>query len=114
MTAIRPFPESAREGLSNPQLRANLARATGTIRGKRRAAVEETPDWEELREAGRAIKARTLASLDEHLLVLERAVKSAGGKVWWARDAAEANEATLSRASTDDRIWWFVAFFACR
>jgi L-lactate dehydrogenase complex protein LldF len=98
MTAIRPFPESAREGLANPQLRANLARATGTIRGKRRAAVEETPDWEELREAGRAIKARTLASLDEHLLVLERAVKSAGGKVWWARDAAEANEAVASIA----------------
>jgi L-lactate dehydrogenase complex protein LldF len=93
MTAIRPFPEAARDGLANPQLRANLARATGTIRGKRRVVVEETPDWEELREAGRAIKARTLAALDEHLVVLERAVESAGGRVWWARDAAEANEA---------------------
>jgi len=93
MTAIRPFPDAAREGLANPQLRANLARATGTIRDKRRTVVEETPDWEELREAGRAIKARTLAALDEHLLVLERAVESAGGQVWWARDAAEANEA---------------------
>jgi L-lactate dehydrogenase complex protein LldF len=93
MTAIRPFPEAARDGLANPQLRANLARATGTIRGKRRVVVEETPDWEELREAARAIKARTLAALDEHLVVLERAVESAGGRVWWARDAAEANEA---------------------
>jgi L-lactate dehydrogenase complex protein LldF len=98
VTFIRPFPESAREELAKPQLRANLARATGTIRAKRRAVVAETPDWEELREAGRAIKARTLASLDEHLLVLERAVESAGGKVWWARDAAEANEAVAQIA----------------
>jgi L-lactate dehydrogenase complex protein LldF len=106
VTPIRPFPESAREELAKPQLRANLARATGTIRAKRRVVVEEMPDWEELREAGRAIKARTLASLDEHLLVLERSVESAGGKVWWARDAAEANEAVaqIARSHGVDEI----------
>jgi L-lactate dehydrogenase complex protein LldF len=103
MTAIRPFPEAARAELANEQLRANLARATGTIRHKRRAVVEEKPDWEGLREAGRAIKVRTLAALDEYLLVLERSVESAGGKVWWARDAAEANEA-VARVAKDHGV----------
>ena len=39
--------------------------ATDTIRAKRARVVAELPDWEELREAGRAIKADVLARLDE-------------------------------------------------
>ncbi len=53
--------------------------------------VAEVPDWEELREAGAAIKARALATLPEQLERLEAAVGAAGGIVHWARDAAEAN-----------------------
>jgi L-lactate dehydrogenase complex protein LldF len=49
------------------------------------------PDWEDLREAGRALKERVLRHLDEYLLQLEEAVTRAGGKVHWARDADEAN-----------------------
>ena len=49
------------------------------------------PDWEALREAGRAIKERTLRHLDAYLLQLEASVNRAGGQVHWARDAAEAN-----------------------
>ena len=49
------------------------------------------PDWEELREAGRAIKQRTLERLDAYLVEFEAAVEAAGGQVHWARDAAEAN-----------------------
>jgi L-lactate dehydrogenase complex protein LldF len=64
----RPFPEAARDALRDGQLRANLGHATTTIRGKRAAVVAEVPDWAELREAGRAIKAATMARLDEHLL----------------------------------------------
>ena len=85
------FPEAARRELANVQLRANLRAATDTIRAKRARVVEELPDWEELREAGRAIKADVLAHLDEYLLQFETAVQSAGGVVYWARDAAEAN-----------------------
>ena len=51
----------------------------------------ELPDWEELREAGRAIKADVLARLDDYLLEFEAGVERAGGHVHWARDAAEAN-----------------------
>ena len=84
------FPIAARRELANGQLRANLRNATDTIRSKRARVVSELPDWEELREAGRAIKADTLARLDEYLLQFEAAVQAAGGHVHWARDAAEA------------------------
>ena len=54
------FEASARESLRDSQLRRNLGKATQTIRRKRAVAVEEMPDWEELREAGRALKERVL------------------------------------------------------
>jgi L-lactate dehydrogenase complex protein LldF len=86
------FEQSARESLSDSQLRRNLGKATQTIRRKRDSAVEEMPDWEELREAGRALKERIVRHLGEYLLQLEESVTRAGGKVHWARDADEANE----------------------
>jgi len=85
------FEASARESLRDSQLRRNLGKATQTIRRKRAVAVEEMPDWEELREAGRALKERTLRHLDDYLLQLEGSVTRAGGVVHWARDADEAN-----------------------
>ncbi len=86
-----PFPVAARSALADSQLRQNLARATRAIRAKRAVAVAELPDWEQLREAGRAIKERTLRHLDGYLLQLEEEVTRAGGTVHWARDASEAN-----------------------
>ncbi|HWF73519.1 MAG TPA: LutB/LldF family L-lactate oxidation iron-sulfur protein [Solirubrobacteraceae bacterium] len=87
----RPFPEAARTALADAQLRHNLRVATHTIRAKRDAVVAEVEDWEELREAGRAIKTRALGELDVHLERLEERVTAAGGHVHWARDGAEAN-----------------------
>ena len=43
------------------QLRRNLGKATATIRAKRELVVAELPDWEALRDAGAAIKARATA-----------------------------------------------------
>jgi L-lactate dehydrogenase complex protein LldF len=87
----RPFPEAAVEQLGNAQLRANLGRATSTIRAKRGRVVAELPDWQQLRAAGAAIKDDVLANLDTYLLQLEAAVTERGGVVHWARDADEAN-----------------------
>src|SRR3954453_7662152 len=97
---VTSFPEAARVALANPQLRANLANATTTIRAKRASVVAEVPDWEELREAGRAIKANTLARLDEYLVQFEEALVAAGAQVHWARDAAEANAVVAEVART--------------
>jgi L-lactate dehydrogenase complex protein LldF len=86
-----PFQDAARLALADTQLRRNMGKATQTIRAKRSNVVRELPDWEELREAGRAIKERVLRHLDDYLIQLETSVKKAGGQVHWARDAAEAN-----------------------
>ena len=51
----------------------------------------ELADWEALRDAGAAIKARAMATLPEQLERLEASVTRAGGVVHWARDGAEAN-----------------------
>jgi L-lactate dehydrogenase complex protein LldF len=85
------FPEAARAALADTQLRHNLGHATHAIRTKRAGAVAELPDWEALREAGRAIKERVLRHLDEYLVALEASVQRAGGVVHWARDAEECN-----------------------
>ena len=85
------FATAARRALGDTQLRGNIGRATTTIRGKRAAVVAEVPDWEELREAGRTLKAATMARLPELLEQLEQQVTARGGVVHWARDAAEAN-----------------------
>jgi L-lactate dehydrogenase complex protein LldF len=111
MTAIKPpdafspgetptFEESAKTSLADAQLRRNVGKATRTIREKRALAVGEMPDWEELREAGRALKSRVTRHLDEYLLQLEESVTRAGGHVHWARDAAEANH-IIARIAKD-------------
>jgi L-lactate dehydrogenase complex protein LldF len=87
----KTFPELAKVSLVNTQMRRNLGNATQTIRAKRANVVAEMPDWEELREAGRALKQRVLRHLDTYLLQLEAAVQRAGGQVHWARDGQEAN-----------------------
>jgi L-lactate dehydrogenase complex protein LldF len=87
-----PFPVAARRALADAQLRRNLGRATTTIRAKRARVVAELPDWEELRQAGSAIKAAAMADLEGCLTRLEAEFAARGGTVHWARDAVEANQ----------------------
>jgi L-lactate dehydrogenase complex protein LldF len=98
MTKLESFDSVAERELANSQLRANLARATGTIRSKRARAVSEVPDWEELRESARAIKSNVMANLDTYLVAFAEAVERAGGHVHWARNAPEANAVVLDVA----------------
>src|SRR5215203_2881422 len=88
--AVTGFPAAARRSLADTQLRANLARATSTIRDKRTRVVAELPDWEQLRTSGSAIKDQALLTLPDQLELLESQVVAAGGRVHWARDGAEA------------------------
>jgi L-lactate dehydrogenase complex protein LldF len=100
------FPVAARRALADTQLRRNIGKATQTIRGKRQAVVSEVPDWEELRDAGSALKAQTMARLPELLTQLEAAVTARGGHVHWARDAVEANRIVtdLVKATGSDEV----------
>ncbi len=90
IAAPAPFPAAAHDKLGDRQLRANLRRATHTIRDKRLRVVAELPDWERLREAGSALKSDVLFRLPELLTQFEAAATEAGATVHWARDAAEA------------------------
>ncbi len=100
------FPEAARIALGDTQLRHNLRNATTTIRDKRARVVAEVPDWEELRDAGRAIKADVMSRLDDYLLQFEAAAAAAGASVHWARDGAEAAEVVtrVARAHGVDEV----------
>ena len=68
------FPAAARLALGDAQMRRNVGKATTTIRAKRAAVVAELPDWQQLRDAGAAIKAHAMATLPEQLERLEAAV----------------------------------------
>ena len=85
------FPEAAKRALADTRLRSNLRHATHTIRDKRAAVVAELPDWEDLRQAGAAIKDEVLRNLGPYLEQLESTVTDGGGVVHWARDAEEAD-----------------------
>ncbi|MDH2429718.1 lactate utilization protein B [Sphaerisporangium sp. TRM90804] len=100
------FPRNAEKALADSQLRFNLRKATHTIRGRRASVVEELPDWQGLRAAGKAIKDDTLRNLERHLLQAERMVTEAGGHVHWAADAEEANRivADLVRATGQTEV----------
>ncbi|OMC29011.1 iron-sulfur cluster-binding protein [Mycobacterium sp. GA-1841] len=102
----KPFPKAARSALADSQLRRNIGHATHTIRTKRLTAVAECDDWEQLREAGSALKQDVMARLPELLEQFEDNVTRRGGVVHWARDGDEANRivADLVRATGTDEV----------
>jgi L-lactate dehydrogenase complex protein LldF len=93
----RNFAAAAKMSLQDTQLRENVRHATGVITAKRACVVEETPDWQELRNAGSAIRQDALDHLETYLLQFEAACTRAGGTVHWAADAAEANRIAIER-----------------
>ena len=97
---------------------ASRARATRQLRRNMRArpprrsaasaqrVVDELPDWEALREAGRGDQGADAADTSTSYLVAARAaVTRAGGTVHWARDArrGERDRRRRSRAATARR-----------
>ena len=88
----KAFVPLAHVGLNNATQRRNLRHATTSIRTKRQGAVDEAADWEQLRDAGSALKEDVGARMGELLLQFEEQVTKRGGIVHWARDAKEANE----------------------
>jgi L-lactate dehydrogenase complex protein LldF len=100
MSKATDFPSLAHKALQNTQLRSNIRKATGTIRARTARVTGELPDWQDLRDAGAAIKAATMRDLDRHLLDLETSVTRAGGIVHWARDAEEAREIIVDIANS--------------
>ena len=84
------FSDAARPELGDAGARRARRQTAAEARVRRAEAVGGFPAWEVLREAGAAIRERTLRELGTHLETLEAAVEEEGGRVYWARDAAEA------------------------
>jgi len=89
------FPANARAGLADPILQQALGLARTGFPQRRLEAIARLPEFEELREEGRAIKDHVLAYLDFYLELYERNVAASGGHVHWARNAEEARAAIL-------------------
>ncbi len=77
--------------MKDGQLRRNVRHATKVVTAKRAKVVGEMPDWQQLRDAGSAIRQHSLDNLDHYLLQFEAACAAAGGHIHWAADAADAN-----------------------
>ena len=84
--------------LADRQLHVALDRTTSRFAGLRAAGLASLPNAEAVRDRARAIRAQTLARLDEHLERFEQGVVRAGGHVHWARDGREANQIVLDLA----------------
>jgi L-lactate dehydrogenase complex protein LldF len=109
------FADAARPELADPSSRRTRRQAAMQARARHAEATAGLPDWERLREAGAAIRDRTLRDLGAHLEALDASVTEEGGRVHWARDAAEARriisrllpgdtEAGLVRSDVTDEI----------
>ena len=100
------FQKAAHHELNDVTKRRNYQYATTTIRVKRQAVVDEVDDWQDLREAGSAIKRDVIARMPELLEQFEQNVTARGGHVHWARDSKEANEIIqgLVKATGEDKV----------
>ena len=92
------FDELVPRALADVELRGALARATDTIRNRRRDALQGI-DLQTLRSSAKATKDRALAHLDEYLIRFEREATARGTIVHWATDAAEARDIVLEIAA---------------
>ena len=78
------FKSRARTALLDQELQAALQKSRGGFVDKRQFAVNELPEFEQLRERAVAIKNHVLVRLDEYLEQFEQSVSAAGGQVHWA------------------------------
>ena len=97
---LKQFPQLSAAALKDEQIQNNLLGLYNGFHKARIAASEATPNWDELSDRGRAIKAHTIDNLDYYLEMVERTVTAAGGKVFFAKDAAEATQYVIEVAKS--------------
>ncbi len=96
------FEKDSDRAIQNKSLHKALVNVTNRFRSARNKASGDIANWEDLRSATRKIKKETISNLDTYLLMLEESVKSAGGRVHWARDSSEASQIILGIAKEGD------------
>ena len=86
------FGRQARRALADGRLQEALDFGTYRLASGRGVAWQSVPNIQELREAGRAIRTRTVAELDRHLATFADAVEARGGRVAFCKTAEEARD----------------------
>ncbi|HZT47280.1 MAG TPA: LutB/LldF family L-lactate oxidation iron-sulfur protein [Hyphomicrobiaceae bacterium] len=86
------FKANARAALADAQLQRALSEVAPGLAARRSAARAGLPEFEALRERGRAIKDHTLAHLDLYLEEFERKATEAGSRVHFAPTAEDARQ----------------------
>ncbi|MHB2266980.1 LutB/LldF family L-lactate oxidation iron-sulfur protein [Aliihoeflea sp. PC F10.4] len=89
------FKKNSVEALSDAQLQKALGNVRAGFIDKRKKAVDALPEFDALRDNGKAIKDHTLAHLDLYLEAYEEKVTKAGGHVHWAQTAEDARNIIL-------------------
>lgn len=101
-----PFYRGAAEALATPDLPRKIERATTRLVAARHASFAAFPEGEALRDEARAIRARVVGQLHQHLIRFETELQKRGGHVHWAATGAEAVAivARLARAHGVRRV----------
>ncbi len=86
------FSEVAKKGLENAQSYAFLKLRANFVRTRRETALSTFPDPAAAQAYGAAIRREAIARLPELLEEFEKNAVANGARVFWARDAKEANE----------------------
>ncbi|MFA9557167.1 LutB/LldF family L-lactate oxidation iron-sulfur protein [Evansella sp. AB-rgal1] len=86
------FFERVDKGINNSFMRKAVVEAQGRLEGRKTQTTEELGNWEEWRELSEEIRQHTLENLDYYLDQFVENVAKQGGHVFFAEDAAEANE----------------------
>ena len=87
----KDFRSAASRALADVRLQQAHEVVYNGFHNARIAAAADTENWEAQRDLGKAIKDHTIANLDYYLDMLATNVEKNGGKVYFARDAADAN-----------------------
>jgi L-lactate dehydrogenase complex protein LldF len=95
------FKQNVRAALVDAHLQRALSHTNNFIE-KRRLAADAMPEFEQLRDRAREIKAHTLKHLDLYLAEWERRVVASGGQVHWAETAEDARSIVLSLCRSYD------------
>ncbi len=88
----KSFPEKAAEALKDQVLQNALKHIKDGFVEARRKALDELPDFGDLRREAQQIRDEALDHLPDYLELFEKNVEEQGGCVHWARNAAEACE----------------------
>ncbi|MBP1852944.1 LutB/LldF family L-lactate oxidation iron-sulfur protein [Rhizobium halophytocola] len=89
------FKDNAFGALGDAQLQRALKNVETGFIAKRAIAAAALPEFEDIRDRGKAIKDHTLDNLDLYLEAYEEKVTAAGGHVHWAETAEDARNIIL-------------------